>query len=137
MTVAFAYAILRNFVVLTAMLLTIKNIAWCGELLAVHLRGEDYKAFSHRIYTTEEWIIRAGSMLIALASLFALAIAAAEHFVTWLHPTAYTIPFAFMSLICLQTLMIWRLLFFTKRGGYMMLSLAGLAALSILAEVAQ
>jgi len=131
------YSILRNLVVLTAMLLVIKNLAWCGELLAIHLRGDDYRIVAFKTYTTDEWVIRAGSVLIALSAFFALIVTTVEHVVPWLRPVAFTNPFAFMAMVCFETLMIWRLLFFTKRAGYMIASLGGLAVLSILVELAR
>lgn len=132
-----AFAIMRDFVVLTGLLVVIKNLAWCGELAAVHLRGDDFKLLSHAKHITDEWVVRAGSVLIALAGLFALIVAAVEHVVRWLDPTPFTLPFAFASLVCIQTLLVWRLLYFAKRPAMMIGSLACLAALSILVEVAR
>lgn len=132
-----AFAIMRDFVVLTGLLVVIKNLAWCGELAAVHLRGDDFKLLSHAKHITDEWVVRAGSVLIALAGLFALIVEAVEHVVRWLNPTPFTMPFAFASLVCIQTLLVWRLLYFAKRPAMMIGSLACLAALSILVEVAQ
>lgn len=137
MPLEFIFAFLRNFTVLTAMLLTIKNIFWCGELLAVHLRGGDFREFSHKKHMTEEWVIRAGSVLIAIGAFFALILAAVSHVVPWVAPTTFINPFAFVAMICFETLMVWRLLFFTKRSIYMYAALAGLAALSVLVEFAQ
>ncbi len=132
-----AFAITRDFVILTGLLVVIKNLAWCGELAAIHLRGDDFYELSHKKHITDEWVVRAGSVLIALAALFGLIVAAVEHVVRWLNPTPLTLPFAFASLVCIQTLLVWRLLYFAKRPAMMIGSIACLALLSILVEVLQ
>jgi hypothetical protein len=137
MTAELSYTIMRNFCVLTAMLLIIRNVAWCGEMFRVYIAGGDTDALFYKKHITDEWVVRAGSVLIALAALFALIIATLEHVVHWLHPTPYTIPAAFMSLVCIETLMVWRLIYFAPKKNFMAASIACLFALSFVIEAAR
>lgn len=130
------FVIFRNFVVLTAMLLTVKNLFWTGKVIAKIHRGHDHTAVTHRVHFTEEWVIRLGSLLIAFAAISALIIATVEHVVRWLHPVQYSVPAAFFSLICIETLILWRLFYFVDEDKikFMYASLVCLALLSVLVE---
>lgn len=135
MTAETAYVILRNFCVLTATLLVIRNLAWCGELTRVYLAGGDTGLMTDRKHITDEWVVRAGSVLIALVALFGLSMATLEHVVHWLRPTSLTIPTAFMALVCLETLMLWRLIYFAPDKRFMGASIGCLFALSLIVEL--
>ena len=134
MTIEVAFVIFRNFVVLTAMLLTVKNLFWTGQVVAAIRRGHDHTAVTHRVHFTEEWVIRLGSLLIAFAAISALIVATVEHVVRWLHPVQYSVPAAFFSLICIETLILWRLFYFTQKPKFMYASVGCLALLSVLLE---
>lgn len=133
----FIFAFMRNLVVLTSVLLTIKNLFWCGRVLALHLSGNDFRQISHKKHETEEWVIRAGSVLIAGGAFFALILAAVSRVVPWVAPTTFVNPFAFVAMVCFETLMVWSLLFFTKRSALMYASIACLVGLSVLVEFSQ
>lgn len=137
MTVEAAYVILRNFCVLTAMILVIRNVAWCGELFRTYIMGGDTQPAIYRVHTTPEWVVRSGSVLIALVALFTLLLATLDRIVTWMHPTPWTIYTAFMSLVCLETLMVWRLLYFAPKKHFMGASIACLFILSFVIEAAR
>lgn len=137
MTVEAAYVILRNFCVLTAMILLIRNVAWCGELFRVYIMGGDPEPSLTRIHTTPEWVVRSGSVLIALVALFALLLATLDRIVTWMPPTPWTIYSAFMFLVSLETLMVWRLLYFAQKKHLMGASIACLFILSFVIEAAR
>ncbi len=130
------FVILRNFCVLAAILVLIRNISWAGALASIYFSGGEVTMWN-RQHVTPEWTVRAGSVLIALVTLFAFAFAMFAHVVTWMHPAPFTMATACLSLVCLATLLIWRLLYFAKRPAMMIGSLVCLAALSILVEVAQ
>lgn len=137
MTVEVSYIILRNFCVLTAMLLIIRNVAWCGELFRVYITGGDTEPAIYRVHTTPEWLVRAGSVLMALVALFALLLATLDRIVTWMHPTPWTIYGAFMSLVCIETLLVWRLLYFAPKKHFMGASITCLFILSFVIEAAR
>lgn len=137
MAIEFTYTIARNFCVLTAMLLVIRNVAWCGEMFRVYIAGGDTSELFYKKHITEEWIIRAGSVLISLVALFALLLATLGHIVLWLHPAPYTIYSAFMAMVCLETLMVWRLFYFAAKKNFMAASIACLFVLSFVIEAAR
>lgn len=133
----FVFSVLRNFAMLTGVLVFIKNVSWGGELLSIHLRGDDFRQISHKKHETDEWVIRVGSLIIALTALLGLAQETMEHFSHWVHPTKVEFPFAFLAVIGWNTLLSWCLLYFAKRPTFMILSLVSLLALSILVKFAQ
>lgn len=132
----FGFVIMRNFVVLTAMLLAIKELFWTGRVVVAIRKGHDHTTITHKIHHTNEWVIRIGSLLIAFTAFFALIIATVEHVVRWLHPVQYSIPAAFFSLICIETLILWRIFYFVDEDKlkFMYVSLGCLALLSVLVE---
>ena len=130
------FLILRNFSVLAAMLLLIRNISWAGALATIYLSGGEVSMWDRR-HVTPEWTVRAGSVLIALLTLFAFAFATFAHIVTWLRPVPFTMATACLSLVCLATLLVWRLLYFAARKELMMGSIACLFFLSIIVEWAR
>lgn len=137
MQLDFVFSVLRNFAMLTGVLVFIKNVSWIGELLAIHLRGDDFREISHKKHETDEWVIRVGSLMIALTALLGLAQETIEHFSHWINPGKLAFPFAFLAVIGWNTLLSWCLLYFAKRPFFMIMSLASLFALSVLVELAQ
>lgn len=135
-SIDFGFVILRNFVVLTAMLLAIKEMFWTSKVVVAVRNGHDHTAITHKVHHTHEWVIRMGSLLLAFTAFFALIIATVEHIVRWLHPVQYSAPAAFFSLICIETLILWRIFYFVEedRLKYMYLSLGCLALLAVLVE---
>lgn len=135
-SIDFGFVILRNFVVLTAMLLAIKEMFWTSKVVAAVRKGNDHTAITHRVHHTHEWVIRMGSLLLAFTAFFALIIATVEHVVRWFHPVQYSVPAAFFSLICIETLILWRIFYFVDEDKlkYMYVSLGCLALLSVLVE---
>lgn len=135
-SVDFGFVILRNFVVLTAMLLAVKEMFWTGKVVVTARNGHDHTVITHKVHHTHEWVIRMGSLLLAFTAFFALIVATVEHVVRWLHPVQYSVPAAFFSLICIETLILWRIFYFVEEDKlkYMYISLGCLALLSVLVE---
>lgn len=130
------FVVLRNFCVLLAMVEIIRDTSWAGALAKIYFSGGEVTMWN-RQHITPEWTVRAGSVLIALVALFAFAFATFTHVVTWLHPIPFTMATACLSLVCLATLLIWRLLYFATRKELMMGSISCLLVLSIVVEAAR
>lgn len=119
------FDIARNFFALSIMLIIIRKASWLAKVFLVFVRGGDIGPIVNNQHMTVEWVVRAGSVLIAMSGMFALFA---------MRPSHYSLPAASALILCLETMVIWRLLYFAPQKNYMAASLGVLFALSVFIE---
>lgn len=129
-----AYFVIRNLCVLTAFVLLIRNIHWGFLLARMYCNGPPIRNEWMSPLTFPQWIVRTGTFLTALLALSLLLPATLEHVMSWFRPVP-GLPFAFLTVLSLETLLVWRWQFFTKDRAAAYKSLTVLAGLALLIEI--